>query len=242
MIKKSILLVIIIISQLLTGCWDQVELNQIAIVSGIALDKMKDGKIRMTLLIPISRANASSSSSGGSNQTEKTMIISENGEGIMDTYEKVQEKLLRKIFLSQIEGVLIGESLAREGVSNVLDFFSRYRESKLRTYIFFTKGEQRDIFKTASDLEKNPIDELSKEEKLGIGIKIDLKDFLNMMTEKGQQPIAAEVGIIPLEVNHGSKSKNMYTAINGSAIFYKDKLIGWMDNRKLEEYCGFVMK
>jgi spore germination protein KC len=132
--KKCILLVIIITMQFLTGCKDAMEIDNIAIIIGIGLDKTDNDEVVLSLLLPVTRySEFGGLSSGGPFKSEATILVSEKGRGIMDAYRKIEKKLSRKIFFSQNEVIFIGESLAREGVLDVIDFFYRHPESRLRS-------------------------------------------------------------------------------------------------------------
>lgn len=225
--KKGILLVIIIIMQLLTGCRDATEVTDIAIVSGIGFDKADDGKIIISLLLPVTRsANFGGLLGAGSTTKEATILISEKGHGIMDAYRKIERKLSRKIFLSQTEAIFIGEKLAREGISDVIEFLFRHPESNLRSYVFFTEGQASDTLGLHSKLERSIVEKFVKEEKLEAGFRTNLKDFINMITEEGTEPIAAQIKLRPLVVN--GESKSITSGIEGAAVLHKDKLVGWM--------------
>ena len=227
---KIILFMLVIIMMLSTGCWDQIELSNVITVYGMAVDKIEDGKIRVTLLVPIPKTNVSTTDTGKHSSNTAT-IVSESGEGIMDAYRKIEMKLSREVFFSQLECVIIGEGLAETGVSEVLDFISRDREPPEKAYILFTKGEAAGILKITSPLEKNPAEEIRKLENLNVGIKMPLKNFLCALTETGINPIAPLVRKMPIE--KGNSGTTIQTiSISGAAVFNDDKLIGWLDDRE----------
>lgn len=231
--KKGILLLIMIILQLFTGCTDAIEVNNLAIVVGIGLDRTQDDQILASILIPVTRSAAFGGLLGGSSpQKESTILISEKGESIMNAFRKIEKKLSRKIFFSQNEAVFIGERLAREGVQEVIDFLYRHPESHLRTYMFFTTGQAADMLKIKSVLERSIIEKFVKEENLEVGFNINLKDFLNAMTEEGVEPAAAQVTFKPIEVNKELKDINKTTGIEGAAVLNKYKLVGWIDSEE----------
>ncbi|MBC2579447.1 Ger(x)C family spore germination protein [Clostridium sp. DJ247] len=229
--KKSILLVIIIIMQLLTGCRDATEVTDIAIVEGIGFDKADNGEIILSLILPVTRSASfggllGGGGGGGATAAEATILISEKGYGIMDAYRKIEKKLSRKIFLSQVEGIFIGEKLAREGISDVIDFLFRHPEPHLRAYMFFTEEAATDILSLHSKLERSIIEKFVKEVKLEAGFRTNLKDFINMITEEGVEPVAAQVIVRPLVVD--GESKSITSGIGGAAVLHKYKLVGWM--------------
>lgn len=231
--KKRILLLVIIVLELFAGCTDAMEVNDLAIVAGIGLDRTEDGQILVSILIPVTRSAAFGGLLGGSSpQKESTILLSEKGEGIMNAVRKIEKKLSRKIFFSQNEAVFIGERLAREGVAEVIDFLYRHPESHLRTYMFFTTGQAADILKIRSVLERSIIEKFVKEENLEVGFNVNLKDFLNAMTEEGVEPAAAQVTFKPIEVNRELVDKNKTTGIEGAAVLYKYKLVGWINSEE----------
>lgn len=152
------------------------------------------------------------------------VVISETGRGIMETYRKIEKKSSRKIFFSHLNTIIIGEALAKDGVSEILDFFSRYREATLRTYVLFTKEEAKEILKIKSNMEAGPVEEIKKKEDLNISLQVTLRDFIYMLTEQGSNPITAEV--------EKTISDDKSTKIGGAAVFIKDKLVGWLNDEE----------
>ncbi|MFK4998590.1 hypothetical protein ACI2OX_18610 [Bacillus sp. N9] len=65
---------------LLTGCWDRMETNDLAIVTAAGIDKADDGQIELSIQIFIPRATGSGSEGAGSNSGGKeTMVMSHKG-------------------------------------------------------------------------------------------------------------------------------------------------------------------
>lgn len=50
--KIASIIVILIHSLLLTGCWDRVEVNDLALILAFAVDKEEDGLYRMSVQLP----------------------------------------------------------------------------------------------------------------------------------------------------------------------------------------------
>ncbi|BCG61599.1 Ger(x)C family spore germination protein [Paenibacillus sp. URB8-2] len=220
-----------------SGCWGRVELNDLSIVTASAIDKMEDGKYLLTLQIavPTMLGPASGSGSGGSGSgdgNKATVVVSEKGVTMLDACRRLQKKLPRQLFFSHSRIIIIGEQLAREGVAPVLDFFVRYRESRLRSYILFSEGKAAEILKFNAKWEKISAEEIREEEKRHVAIRIYLKDFFQMLLTDGIEPIAAQVALRQTEIDNeeGSSGGDMNTVISGSAVFRKDKLVGWLDD------------
>ncbi|MGZ4160659.1 MAG: Ger(x)C family spore germination protein, partial [Neobacillus sp.] len=152
--KKGILVIHCLLILLLTGCWSREEINDIAIVTTTAIDKMSDGKFRVSLQVAIPKLLGAVGAGGSSSDKEPTVVISDTGENVMDTYRKIQEKFPRRLFFSHSRNLIIGEKAAREGVFPVMDFFSRVRDARLRGFILFSKGEAAPLLKLSPVIER----------------------------------------------------------------------------------------
>ncbi|MCD2347688.1 Ger(x)C family spore germination protein [Clostridium guangxiense] len=227
----KITIIFILVVLLSTGCWDQRDLSHMMIVSGVAIDKIEDDKILLTLVSSIPKNVNQNFDSGSFEQNSSTFIVSASGVGLMDAYKNIEKKLSREIFFSQLQFIVIGEQVAREGVARVLDFFSRHSEPPMRVYIIATKGKAQDTLRVNSKLEKSVVEQIRKLENLNVSIKMNIKDFLYALTEDGIQPIAPEIEKVNSEKNNKT-SRTQTIAMNGTAVFNNDKLVGWLDDKE----------
>jgi spore germination protein KC len=223
----SMLLIGVMTFILLTGCWNRIEINDIAIVTAIGLDLAEGDKLRLSLQVAIP-SKLGSTGGGGGESGKSTIIISETGATVSEAYRNIQGKLPRRIFFSQSRVLLIGEDLARNGVLNIIDFHTRYAEPRINSFIMFTKGKASVVINSMPKFESVSAEETKELAKLNVGLKIYVRDFLNMLLADGLEPFAPQFRLEPLEVNTKNKTGKIQ-AVNGVAVFKKDKLIGWMD-------------
>jgi spore germination protein KC len=211
---------------LLTGCWNRVEINDIAIVTAIGLDLVEDNQLRLTLqvAVPSKLVTGGTGESGG----KSTIVISETGASVSEAYRNIQGKLSRRIFFSQSRVLLIGEDLAKKGVSHIVDFHTRYSEPRINSFIMFTKGKASKIINSMPKFESVSAEEMRELAKMSVGLKIYVRDFLNMLLTEGIEPFASQFTLKPLEVSTKNKSAETQ-AVSGIAVFKGDKLVGWMD-------------
>jgi spore germination protein KC len=235
---KRIMTLFIVIVPLLTGCWSRHEINDVAIVLGVALDKAENGKLRLALLIAVPKASGGASgSSQGSSSTKSTFMASAEGESIMEAYRIIQEKVSREIFFAHGRVIIVGEELARDGVSSILDFFSRHRQSHLRNYLLFTKGEAVDILQSSPQFESALAEEIREKEKTGTGVRVQIREFWGRMLSEGEEPVAAQVSNLPVETVSQNERKESGTSkrtptITGAAVFRGDRLVGWLNDKE----------
>ncbi|MGM7724009.1 Ger(x)C family spore germination protein [Metabacillus sp. Hm71] len=213
---------------LLTGCWNRIEINDIAIVTAVGLDLLEDEEIRLTLQVAIPSKLGPTTGPTGSGDNS-TFMISDTGKTFSEAYRHLQGKLSRRIFFSHSRVLLIGEELARKGVSPILDFYSRYHEPRMNSYIMFTKGNAFEVLKNKPSLESVTAEETRELTKLSVGLSVNIKEFLDMYLTEGLEPVAPQFATEPLEVKVKEKSEETQ-AIIGAAVFKGDKLEGWMND------------
>lgn len=213
---------------LLSGCWNRTEINDIAIVTAVGLDLLEDDKMRLSLQIavPAQLGQATGPTQSGG---KSTFIVSELGGTISEAFRHLQEKLPRRIFFSHSRVLIIGEDLARNGVTHILDFYARYQEPRMHSSIIVTKGKAVDILKQEPTLENVSAEEANELIKRKVGLMISIRDFLDMLLTEGVEPVAPQFVLEPLEVKSDSQTIEKQ-AINGAAVFKGDKLVGWMDD------------
>ncbi|MGG1397821.1 Ger(x)C family spore germination protein [Bacillus salipaludis] len=213
---------------LLTGCWNRIEVNDIAIVTAIGLDLVEDDMIRLSLQVAIpTKLGPTGGSKGGKERS--TFVISEKGATVSEAYRNLQMKLSRRVFFSQSRVLLIGEALARRGIATIIDFYARFHQPRMNSFIMFTKGYASEVIKNIPILESVSAEETKELAKLSVGVKVYVRDFLNMLLTDGFEPFAPEYKLTPLEVDTKDDIGKIQV-INGAAVFKKDKLIGWMDD------------
>ncbi|WHY00562.1 Ger(x)C family spore germination protein [Neobacillus sp. DY30] len=212
----------------LSGCWNRVEINDIAIVTAIGLDLVEEDQLRLTLqvAIPSKLVTGGTGGSGG----KSTLMISETGATVSEAYRNIQGKLPRRIFFSQSRVLLIGEDLAKKGIFHVVDFHTRYSEPRINSFIMFTKGKASKIINSMPNFENISAEETRELAKMSVGIKVYVRDFMNMLLTDGLEPFASQFTLEPLEVYSNKPGETQ--AINGIAVFKGDKLAGWLDGRE----------
>jgi spore germination protein KC len=219
-----------------SGCWDSRELGKMLIVSGIAVDKGEYDNINITILSFQPKALKSTSGGESTTGSNQVVIFSEEGRDVLEACNKISKKLSREIFLSQLESIIIGEELAKEGVEQVLDFFVRNSEPTLNVLILFSKGKASDIFKAQTQLESDILEQIDKILSINPGLRMNIKDFIYALTEEGIEPYAPLLEVVNNERNIVSGGART-VAIERAAIFYNDKLISIIN---YEEYKGLL--
>ncbi|MBP2076453.1 Ger(x)C family spore germination protein [Oceanobacillus polygoni] len=224
--QKGMFFLLIVMLPLLTSCWGRTEVIDIALVTAIAIDKGENEDILLSLQIAVPKSLGAQDGQG-SGKSESTIVVSEEGESIMQVYRKIQMKLSREIFFAHNSVIIIGEELATEGVSSVLDFFSRYRQPQLASTILFTKEKASEVLSLNPHIEAMTSEEITEQEKRGAGLEVKVRDFVTRMLADGDEPFASQISSKTLQKE--DDSSELVPSLDGAAIFKGDKLKGWMN-------------
>lgn len=231
-VKRSSLIVLFCMAVLtLAGCWNRVEINDVALVEAAAIDKTKDGKIELTVQNFIPRALGGGQGlggGGGGGGAAQTFTRSAKGKTIAEAMSVLQEKFPRKIFWGQTEVFLIGEKLAREGIQKEIEFLARHPDPHLRVLVIVSKGKAADALDLHPPLERSSSEVLREMAKSRTLLQVTVKDLLQMLTGDAGAAALPWIEIIPTKAGEEKKSTVAY--ISGTAIFKKDKMVGHIDD------------
>ncbi|MBD2870291.1 Ger(x)C family spore germination protein [Paenibacillus arenilitoris] len=230
MAKSAPVIAVIALACLLTGCWSRTEVNDIAIVTATGLDRLKSGRLKVSLLLAVPRT-VGNTGQGGGGELEQTSgwVVSDEGETIMDAFRNIQKKLPRNIFYPHNRAIVIGESLAKSDILAILDFFQRSRQTQMRSYVLFTKKEAADILRFKPKFEKLTAEIIKEEMKTGVNVHVRLNEFINMFLETGREAYAPRIEVVPAEVKSASKEKLTSLKLTGMGVMRGNRLIGWLN-------------
>jgi spore germination protein KC len=210
---------------LLTGCWDRVEINDLALVMATGLDKTDDDKIELSVQLAIPKAMGGGQGMAGGGGGKPTTVEKVTGETVFDAMSKLQEKVSRRIFWGHNRVIIIGEKLAEEGIQKHIDFFARHPSPRLRAYTFVTDGKAIDTLKVIPELESSSAEIARELANFKVGMSVTVKDLLQMLSGE------AGATVLPwIEVEQEPENKGGLL-INGAAVLKKDKMVGRIDNK-----------
>ncbi|TKI54871.1 Ger(x)C family spore germination protein [Brevibacillus antibioticus] len=215
------MLVVSVCMFLVSGCWDRREVNDMAIVIAMAMDKEPDGKYRLSIQVPlVSSLGAQSGGGGGTSGDKSYYVDSAVGRTIREANGLIQARMSREIYYSHHRMIVIGEELAKDGVSDVLDIVARFPENRLTAYIVMTKGKGIELLTAQPQFERFSGEAMRELVKMG-GISVTLKDVAQMLSTPGLDailPVLAAVDSHP-------KGKSKEIEAIGVGLFRHDKLV-----------------
>ncbi|CAI6087685.1 Ger(x)C family spore germination protein [Cohnella sp. JJ-181] len=183
--KRRCLVVVLIVS-MLSGCTDQREINDVALVLATGIDKTNH-EFNVTLQIPISK-------SAGTEEGSKEVFYLENNSGrsVQEALGNIQKQMPRILRFSHQQVIVINEEIARNNISEILDFFNRNRESRLTSYIYISEKETFNVLNTHPKLSGISAQDITGIGRL-MGSGTTTREFLSALYREGSDPVASVV-------------------------------------------------
>lgn len=236
---------------LLTGCWNRRELNELAISVGMGIDK--EGE-QYRLSVQVVNPGEVASKKGGTGRYAPAILYSEKADTVMEAGRKLSQISPRRIYYSHLRMLVIGETLAKDGMAEVLDFLARDHEFRSDFYVVVAKGSSaRDTLKIMTSLEAVPANKLfsslvASEKSWGPTMAVTLDELTAAITSEGKHPVLTGLQIAG-DKNIGKSAKNVEVIelpgqlkYSGLAVFKGDKLIGWLNEDESKGYTFILDK
>lgn len=238
----SLCIVLLTSVYLLTGCWDQREIEERATILGLAIDIADEdkqpipithpegaevptseiGKLEVTAQLAVPGQIPLGPSQGGSQGTsqDRVWVVKAIGQTIDDAIQGLQQQLAHKVFFGQLQIIILSEDVASKGVGHINEFLRRRPEIRRTAWMAVNEKDAAYTMQIAPKLERVPAIYLSTmfEEavKLGKFPENDLGKYWVHTSNKGWD------GYLPYIT-----TKEMDNIeISGIAYFSGDKMAG----------------
>lgn len=201
--KKKILIIFIIF--LLSGCYNYTELNKIAIVSSISIDKKDKEYLVGAQVMNIKTKDDTEGS--------KVIVFEEKGKTIEEALRKMTTKSNKKLYGGHLSKLVISEEVAKEGIIDIIDLFQRLPEIKDEFTITISKGiDANKVIKIMTspesipaDYVKNTIASADLESALTYSSKLD--EFTSYYLKKYIDPVISVIEVNDFS-DEGEKMEN----------------------------------
>ncbi|WP_018249392.1 Ger(x)C family spore germination protein [Orenia marismortui] len=216
------LLIIIMLMNLLTGCWDRRDIEETVPVLGIGIDFIKEeereltksSRVKVTVQIPIP-ANMEQGE-------DVVWVMSSVGESIAGAIDNLQNKLNQELFFGHLQVIIFSQDVAKEGINKFLNYFRNLPQIRRLSWLLISENNAEDIIKSEPKLES--IQALYLSHMLNNGAKtgripdLRLGDFFIRLSNPGQ-----ESTVVMIKAN-----KEIIDYI-GLAVFDGDEFVGSLD-------------
>jgi spore germination protein KC len=220
------LLVFIIILQPIAfcGCWNSREIDTLAIVAGMAIDKdQNSNKYIVTVEVVFTESQ-------GNNTTFGSELYSAKGDTLFEAIRNIIEETGLKLYWCDAKIVIISQELARKGIIPLVDWPIRDSETRSDMWLLISKDH------TAAEILKYKVklnrvvsfhldDTMNSEKTISKYTESRMLSFIEKISTASNAATIATVKIEPTDSTNAAK-------INGCAFFKYDKLAGFLDGNE----------
>lgn len=209
----------------LSGCWSSRELDELAVVMGIGIDKSGDHLECCTqVIVP---QNVGSGEEGGAHGEKPYTNFITEGKELSTCISKVSDTTGKYVFMSHNLIAVLDEDAASDGIYKYLDYLMRDNQLRLSVCLFVTDKSPEEVFNAEAPLFEIPSINLSKisegfPESLS-GQNVTVLDFINNMMCKKKGSLVPFITLVDGKIK-----------VCGSAVFNGDKMTGRLDEEDLK--------
>ena len=232
--KKFVLIIITLFILLISsGCYNYKEINDMAIVSSIGIDKdNKNDKYIVSAQIMNSKESEDSEDS-------QITVYTKEGDTVHEALRNITLKSPRKLYGNHLSKIVLSEDVAKEGIDNILDTFNRVTEVRNEFIITIVKEDKAsDVLKVLTTTESIPAEYVKLSLKIadktsGLTYATKLDEFISLYLKKGIDPVVPVLKIDKKE-KKGTTINNITTTNPISKIVIEDLAV--TNKGKLETY------
>lgn len=229
--KKLFIITIIVL--LLSGCYNYKELDELAVVSSIAIDK-KDDKYLVSAQVMNAKQKEDSEDS-------QIIVYEEKGNSINEALRNMTMKSSRILYGGHLSKLVISEEVAKEGIINILDVFQRLTEVRNEFTMTVAKDiEASKVIKIMTSPESVPAEYVktslqTADLSSALTYSTKLDEFTSLYLKKYIDPVISIVEVKDYK-KKGTTTDNIATTDPITSIVLGN--IAITDNGKLEDFLN----
>lgn len=233
--KMMFLVVFLITSTILTGCWNNKDLTEISVATAFGLDINEDGKIEFT----VQAARPTAMQKEGGVGEKSFWVFTSTGDTVFEAIRNQLSTIDRKINGSHLQFVVIGEKFAKKEVLNLIDILERDQEVNPQANVIITKGfTAKEALQIEGELKgisgMRLVDVVENYVAVAKMRKTTLFDLFKEMGSSGREPLVGVIAIKDQEKKEDFTIKDL--KLEGSSVFKEDKCVGWLNSVETRGY------
>jgi spore germination protein KC len=220
--KSSCGLVIAAFVLILAGCSNMTQINQIAFITALGIEKSDNGvKVYALAAVPV-RYSALAPGAGGTGGKPPNYILSAEGRDVAEALYTMKRKSAEDIEFGHAKIFIFSAELAKQGLGTSLDLFMRRAEFQPVSWLGITQGSVKSILEIIPEDPETVADSLADifsqagSETFEV-LPIYMYEFYSMSAEPGQSPYIMMIK---------KDDENNKVAVANLAIFKKDRMVG----------------
>lgn len=214
----------------LAGCYNYQELNSLSIVTGTSIEKVND-EYKITIQV----INPKKSDDEGSSNQASFITYSETAKTLQEAYRNIILTSSRRIYGSHINVMIISTEIAKEDISQILDFIFRNTEMRKEFYVLLSSSPSKllELNTPITNISSSNIRNTLETDAIHLSSskEVSFNDMMNMYLNPNLEIVLPTVEIIG-DVSNGDDIDNLKTStprtdykLSGLAVFNENKLL-----------------
>ncbi|GIM46935.1 germination protein GerAC [Collibacillus ludicampi] len=195
----NLLLILILLCPLLSGCYDRVELEEMAFVVSMGFDKGPGDTIDVTARVAVPRkltgggSGGGGGGAGGGEEVGGAKAITIRAHTVEEALNLLNTSVERRVSLIQLSIVVFGEDLARRGILPYIRPLVRSREFRRTIFVSVVKGKAKEAFDANKPILENTVTRYNEDVRqvgrhTGLSTTIMLHDFVTAVESVHEDP------------------------------------------------------
>lgn len=231
MLKRFVFLVTALSVCLLTGCWNYRGLNELTIVSAMAIDQdFMTGEYKIAYQVVDVNGPVKT-------QGLRSKYVESTGKTFFDAARNAKSRLSNKLFFGNMQMVILSKEIAeKQDIGGIIDWMIRDAELRETLHVVISREDT-----AAKILKTDGIDKLitgygmheilMKDSSVTLStVDIMLTQLFNVLNSKG---ISLVLPAIKNVVNDGSTTIEMC----GAGVFSSERLVGFLTAEETKTFC-----
>lgn len=235
-INKKMIVVVMMLVTLLSGCWDLRDSERMLYIYGIGID-FKDGQYEIYAQI-INFANIAKSESPPSPDIVQSEVGHATGNTINEAFYKLYSSMDEEMYWGHLTYFIFSEEALKEGRMNyIINWFVRFHNTRYQTWMYSTKEPVKEVLLTTPILNKalslsKLSDPINSYKQSSLIEPITFRELIIRMDEPGHE---VNIPLVSFAQNwETEKESNKATAIDGVSIVSPDSFRGTISNDKIK--------
>jgi spore germination protein KC len=228
---------IILGSPTLTGCWGVPPIEQVGMVTLMAIDQAPKGGFKVTVSVDMP---SSSSASPGLGQMSHALVRQTTGRTLLEAIDRLRTESYLTLSFDHLEALFVSQAVASAGLASALSDMTTSPEFVSTTYLLVVPhgaaGTVIDQIQSAKPrpevVVSNTIDQIRSRTPYRPKL---LYDFLERVQLPGDA-FATAGAQVNLAQPGGDAGATLQ--VQGEAMFDRDRLVGWLDR---DQTLGWAM-
>ncbi|HZG76343.1 MAG TPA: Ger(x)C family spore germination protein, partial [Paenibacillus sp.] len=214
------------------------------------LDLSDDGEgVRVTAQI-IRAADARGQTGAPAGGTgEPIYSVTAEGESIFAAIRNLARVSSRRVYWAHNFVIAMSEDYAREGIGDMVDFFTRNHELRIETWVVVTPDRAEELISTRTGIEIVPGETIEKlfwySEIVGEAPQTNMMRVEEMLLSNTTNPMIARAALSKAGISNKRPEEGAsinQVELSGAAVFKKEKMVGWLTPGESRAAVFFLQK